>query len=251
MISPSLLPIIALYLVTLLGDGCIIIAMAVVATMGGSPWAWGASFAGFHAVYSLAGLALATELSLYSQIVGDLFALIGALVLLSHFVHHRLHHGAHGDCRCENHEPKPASAGTMLSTAGTLSIHALAAGPVLERTLGATASGLIAPLLLLASLFLGAVVAAIVLLGETQRGRILRALDQLPGVVSALLSGVSFFMLFHAVEELYEFIPLTLALYTTFAVAASVTLGIFIHQRSATRNTPNVIQIGHRKAQIH
>jgi hypothetical protein len=251
MISPSLLPIIALYLVTLLGDGCIIIAMAVVATMGGSPWAWGASFAAFHAVYSLAGLALATELSLYSQLVGDLFALTGALVLLSHFVHHRLHHGSHGDCRCENHEPKPASAGTMLSTAGTLSIHALAAGPVLQRTLGDSAVALIVPLLFVASLLLGAVIAAIVLLGETQRHRILRALDQLPGVVSTILSCISFFMLFHAIEEIYEFTQLTLALYAVAAAAASATLGIYIHQRSATRNSPNVIHIAPRKAQTH
>jgi hypothetical protein len=249
MAIPAFIPIIALYLVTLLGDGCIIIAMAVVATMGGSPWAWGASFAAFHALYSLSGLALATELSLYSQLVGDLFALVGALILLSHFVHHRLHHGSHGDCSCENHEPKPASPGTMLSTAGTLSVHALAAGPILQRTLGQEADGFIIPLLLVASLFLGTIISAIVLLGETQRHRILRALDQLPGAVSALLSGVSFFMLFHAIEELYEFTPWMMTLYAVIAVTTSVSLGIFIHQRSASRNSPEVIHISPRKAQ--
>jgi hypothetical protein len=216
--------------------------------MGGSPWAWGASFAFFHAVYALIGLLVASEIALYSQFLGDLFALLGSLILLRHFVHHRLHHGAHGDCRCENHEPIPASTGTMISTAATLSIHALAAGPILQRAMGAENAKLIGPLLLATSLLIGFIIAAIVLVGETRRSTILRTLDKLPGVVSATLCGMSCFLLFHALEEVHEFTPLTSGLFLVASIACSLTLGFITHDRHTTTQKAEVISISSRKS---
>jgi hypothetical protein len=247
----SLIPILsvtAVYLVSLFGDACLVIAVAVAATMGGSPWVWGASFALFHALYAFIGLALASELSLYSQFLGNLFALLGSMILLRHFVHHRLHHGTHGDCRCENHEPKPASPGTMLSTAATLSIHALAAGPILQRALGPNDATIIGPLLIATSLLIGTIISAIVLIGETRRTSILRTLDKLPGLVSCALCGMSFFLLFHAVEEMYQFTPLTSGAFALIAVACSAWLGYITHERHSSSQKPEVIQIATRQA---
>lgn len=248
----SIVPILsvtALYLFSLFGDACLVIAVAVAATMGGSPWAWGASFATFHALYALIGLAVASEISLYSQFLGDLFALLGSLILLRHFVHHRLHHGAHGDCRCENHEPAPASTGTMISTAATLSIHALAAGPILQRALGQFDSAIIGPLLVATSLLIGAIISGIVLIGETRRTSILRTLDKLPGLVSAALCGLSFFLLFHAIEELYQPNPIITALYIVVSVICSSVIGYITHERHHSSKKAEVIQIAPRGAQ--
>lgn len=247
----SIVPIIsvtAVYLVSLFGDACLVIAVAVAATMGGSPWAWGASFAVFHALYAFTGLALASELSLYSQFLGDLFALLGSLILLRHFVHHRLHHGAQGDCSCENHEPQPASTGTMVSTAATLSIHALAAGPILQRALGQSDATVIAPLLIATSLLIGAIISGIVLVGETRRTAILKTLDKLPGLVSAALCGICFFLLFHAIEELYQFTPLISAAFILLAATCSAWIGYITHGKSSSSRKAEVVQIATRQA---
>jgi hypothetical protein len=234
----SLLSFILLYPFVLVGDGCILIAIALVATTGGNPWVFGAAFAFFHALYSIIGMLLVAEAVHYSETLGSIIALVGTLILLKHFIHHRLHHVAHGDCSCEHHQTRPFSAFQTISTAAALSIHALAAGPILSHMSGITDTGTLFAMLLGASVVVGLLICCVVLVGESRRAAIMKALDSLPGIVTAALTAIAFYALFHILEHSFE---LSSAATVTFVVASligSVSAGYVMHSRSSASASP-------------
>ena len=227
-----------LYPLVLAGDGCILIAIALVATTGGNPWVCGAAFAFFHALYSIVGMLIAAEAAHYSEIFGSVIALIGTLILLKHFVHHRLHHGSHGDCSCEHHHVEPISTTQIISTAAALSLHALAAGPIVSQMSGVTDQSIILPTLLGASLFIGGLVSAVVLVGESKRALIMKVLDSLPGVVTATLTAIAFYAGFHALEHILELPSFVTFAFVTLSAAISVAAGYWMHARSSSLSSP-------------
>jgi hypothetical protein len=236
----ALLSLMMVYPVMLLGDGCVVIAIALVATTGGNPWICGAAFALFHALYSIIGMLLATEVADYSETLGSLIVAVGSAILLKHFVHHRLHHISHGDCSCEAHSLEPASTIQMISTAAALSIHALAAGPIVSQVTGVREVTTLVPVLLATSLFVGVIIALVVFVGEKRRGVILKTLDTLPGVVTATLSGLTSYAIFHLLRHLVDMsLPLSLGLISLFTLL-SCYFGFWMHCRSVT---PAPIQI--------
>jgi hypothetical protein len=236
MSSLSLLSFILLYPLVLAGDGCILIAIALVATTGGNPWVCGAAFAFFHALYAVAGTLLAAEAAHYSETLGGIIVFVGTLVLLKHFVHHRLHHGSLGDCSCEHHQVAPISPLQIISTAGALSIHALAAGPILSHMSGVTEQKPLIIMLLGASVIIGLLISLVVLIGETRRATIMKVLDSLPGIVTAGLSGIASYALFHVVEHAVELPGAGVVAFILCASATSLGLGYWMHNKTVVQH---------------
>lgn len=228
----SLLSFILVYPLMLAGDGCILIAIALVATTGGNPWVCGAAFAFFHALYAVTGTLLAAEAAHYSETVGGIIVLLGTLILLKHFVHHRLHHGSHGDCSCEHHQVQPISTMQMISTAAALSIHALAAGPILSQMSGVTDRTTLIYMLLGASVVVGSLISVVVLVGETRRATIMKFLDSLPGVVTATLTGIACYALFHVLEHAVELSTPAVFAFSVLSILGSAGLGYWMHTRT-------------------
>lgn len=236
MSSLSLLSFIVLYPIVLAGDSCILIAIALVATTGGNPWVCGAAFAFFHALYAVTGTLLAAEAAHYSETLGGIIVFIGTLVLLKHFIHHRLHHGSRGDCSCEHHEVAPISSLHIISTSAALSIHALAAGPILSHMSGVTEQKPLVIMLLGASVVIGLLISFVVLIGETRRATIMRVLDALPGFVTAGLVGIASYALFHVVEHAIELPNAGIAAFALCATATSIGLGYWMHNKTGIQH---------------
>ena len=228
----SLLSFILLYPLVIAGDGCILIAIALVATSGGNPWVFGAAFAFFHALYSIVGMLLVAEAVHYSETLGAIIALIGTLVLLKHFIHHRLHHVAHGDCSCEHHEAHPISTLQTISTAAALSIHALAAGPILSHMSGITEQSTLLAMLLGASVVIGLLICVVVVVGETRRTTVMKALDSLPGIVTTVLTGIACYALFHILEHTCELSNTAALTFAAISLVGSLGAGYVMHVRS-------------------
>lgn len=244
MTSLSLLSVLVLYPLTLLGDGCILIAIALAATVGGRPLLWGVSFAGFHALYGILGTLVASELTTYSELLGEVFILIGSLILLRHFMHHTMHHQAGGDCSCENHKPVAVSTRAIISTASAFSLHALASGAIVRGMAGDISTTTLIILIAALSALIGVLIGAIVFIGDLERLPILRALDSLPGVVAAALTALCTFATFHLLRELFPFSPLAIAGYTFIAGAIAVLTGLKVHQHRARSTQPTLTKIG-------
>lgn len=239
----GLLSTLILYPLVLAGDGCILIAIALVATTGGNPWICGAAFAFFHAVYSILGIALVTEVITYSDTLGEAIVFIGSLVLLKHYVHHRLHHGSQGDCSCEHHHTAAFTPFQIVSTAAALSAHALATGPIIKNISGISETSRLIPLLLASSAFLGILISLVVFVGESKRLLILRFLDSLPGVVTGTLVGICWYSLLHGLEHLIEPSPLVEGILIAVAILVSIGCGYVMHVKTA-RPILNVVKIG-------
>ena len=239
---------------SLFGDGCILIAIALAATTGGRPLTWGASFAGFHALYGVAGILVADEIATYSERLGDIFILVGSLILLRHFMHHTLHHQVGGDCSCENHAPIQVSTRAIISTASAFSLHSLASGAIVRSISGEIATPMLIGTILFLSLLVGVFIGTIVLMGNVERLPIMRALDSLPGVVASLLTGLCCFALYHLISDFLEFSALAMGGSGLLSFAISVAVGYRVHQKrtqpaqSHSSSTANIIHIAPRRA---
>jgi len=217
---------------TLFGDACILVAVALAATVGGRPLLWGASFAAFHALYGIAGILITGEVAQYSEQLGDIFVLCGAIVLLRHFMHHRLHHYVGGDCSCEHHQPQGMSTRGIISTASAFSLHSLASGAIVRQMTGDVGTFTLILLLVGSSILIGTLLGIIVLIGDRERLPILRALDKLPGFVTAALTGVCGLSVYHLASE---FVPVSPPLNWAFVIvtgALATFLGIRVHHRN-------------------
>ena len=232
--SPTLSLLISMlvYPLILAGDGCILIAIALVATAGGNPYVCGASFAFFHALYALIGIALTSQLAHYSETLGETIVFIGALVLLKHFVHHRLHHGANGDCSCEHHNTSSLGSWQIVSSAAALSLHSLAAGAIVQQLTGIEDRTALAGVLLGSSCILGALITVVVLVGESRRSLILKKLDSLPGIVTSTLTAITCYAMLHLIEHMLELSATLEWAFIAISILASVGAGIWMHSRS-------------------
>jgi hypothetical protein len=237
MTSLSLLSVFILYPLTLLGDGCILIAVALAATVGGRPLVWGAAFAFFHALYGIIGILVASEVAEYSETLGHVFILIGSYILLKHFMHHSLHHQAGGDCSCESHRPPPVSTRAIISTASAFSLHSLASGAIVRGMTENISTPLLIAVLLGLSILIGVFIAAIVLVGDLERMPILRALDKLPGVVATALAGLCCFSVYHLVHGVTQLSPLAKGALLVGSAIFSTTLGIRVHKHRSKAHT--------------
>jgi hypothetical protein len=249
----SLLSILILYPLTLLGDGCILIAVALAATVGGRPLVWGAAFAFFHALYGVVGILVASEIAEYSETLGHIFILIGSYILLKHFMHHSLHHQAGGDCSCESHKPPPVSTRAIISTASAFSLHSLASGAIVRGMAADITTTVLIAVLLGLSLLIGGLIAAIVFIGDLERMPILRALDKLPGFVATVLTGLCCFSAYHLLHSIVELAPLANGALLLVSVIASLALGVRVHrhrsQHAAKKVQPGMLtRIGERGA---
>ncbi len=237
MTSLSLLSIFILYPITLLGDGCILIAIALAATVGGRPLIWGASFALFHALYGIIGILVANEVAEYSETLGHIFVLIGSYILLKHFTHHSLHHQVGGDCSCESHKPPPVSTRAIISTASAFSLHSLASGAIVRGMAADITTLTLIAVLLGLSLLVGALIAAIVFIGDLERMPILRALDKLPGFVATVLTGLCCFSVYHLLHDMIELPPVVQGAVLIASVLVSVALGFRVHRHRSQHRT--------------
>jgi len=235
--------VIILYPLVLLGDGCLLIAIAVASTTRGHSLLWGASFALFHALYGVLGVLLASQLLVYSGILGELFMLAGAVFLLWHFAHHRLHHRMHHDCSCENHPSAQLSALGVISSAAALSLHALAGGAIVQSIMPEASTASTVSLLIAASVVLGLLSFAILKIGELEQQHILKLLDRLPGIVGFILTALCFGVLYHIIDDALASSPLLLSGFILVAAVASACVGRLLHGRRA----PPVVKIGAKK----
>ena len=240
----SYLSVTALYTLSLLGDGCIIIALALAATVGGRPWVWGLSFAGFHAFYACTGMLIAGELTHYSELLGDLLVLGGSLVLLRHFMHHRLHHIVQRDCSCEHHHHTQMGVGGIVSTAAALSLHSLAAGAIVREMVGPISATLLTSILLVSAAVVGTLISVIVMIGETEWAPILKKLDKVPGIFAAFLTGICCWALYHMIEEFLVPSKGLVLVYVIASVIISGFLGYITHERG----NAGLVQIPSRRA---
>ena len=246
MTPASLISFLFIYPLVLAGDGCLLIAIALVATTGGNPWLCGAAFAFFHALYSITGLLLASSIADTSETLGSAIALVGSLVLLKHFIHHRLHHVAHGDCSCEHHQAEPLSAVKVISTAAALSLHSLAAGPILRQMSGITSTPSLVAILLSSAMFVGLLISFVIFVGESRRAAIMKILDTLPGIVTGTLTAVSCYALFHLLEHALELPEHFHGLFLVLAAIVSIGVGAWMHTRSSAPLPQLTTKIGRR-----
>lgn len=246
MSAASLLSILILYPMTLFGDGCILIAIALAATVGGRPLLWGSSFAFFHALYGIAGILVAAEIATYSEWLGHLFVVFGSVVLLRHFVHHRLHHQVGGDCSCENHKPIPVSARAIISTASAFSLHSLASGAIVRNMAGDVSNSTLVILLVCLSAIIGALIYGILIVGEKERLPILHLLDKLPGIVAAVLTAVCCFSVYHIVSDVWDFSTIGDGAFAVGTAALSLHFGIKAHSKGTHSKPSTVSSIGRR-----
>ena len=230
MSSLPLLSLLVLYPLTLLGDGCILIAIALAATVGGRPTTWGGAFALFHALYGVIGILVAGEIAHYSETLGHFFILVGSYILLRHFMHHSLHHQAGDDCSCENHKPPPVSTRAIFSTASAFSLHSLASGAIVRGMAGEISLPVLLGVLLGMSVLVGALIAIIVFIGDLERMPILRTLDKLPGFVAAVLTGLCCFAIYHLLHEILGGTRFLEGLFLILSVLVSVTVGYRVHR---------------------
>ena len=236
--------IILLYPLLLLGDGCLLIAIAVASTTRGHALLWGASFALFHALYGVLGVAIVSEASHYSEMLGELFMLVGAIFLLWHFVHHRIHHRVNDDCSCENHPAAVVSALAVVSSAAALSLHSLAGGAIIKSWIPEASNAQTMWLLVGASCVVGATTTGIVMVGERQQQSILRLLDRLPGIVGFLLSALCFAVVLHIVQDPIAGSPLLLCAFVAIGSAVSAYVGYIVHGKAQPKS---LVKIGSRK----
>jgi hypothetical protein len=220
MSSLPFLSVLIVYPMTLFGDGCILIAIALAATVGGRPLIWGVSFAGFHALYGIIGMLVAGEIATYSSMLGEVFVLLGSVILLRHFMHHSLHHQAGDDCSCENHKPIPVSTRAIISTASL-------------------------------SLVVGGLISTIVLIGNLERTPILRALDSLPGVVAALLTLLCCFSLYHITHELFSLSRTLEGLALCLSLALAFWMGYRVHRHRSQTASSSLTQISQKRSGQH
>ena len=239
MTSIPLLSVLVLYPITLFGDGCILIAIALAATVGGRPLLWGASFAFFHALYGIIGILLAGKLATYSEILGEVFILLGSIILLRHFMHHSLHHQIGGDCSCENHKPPPVSTRAIVSTASAFSLHSFASGAIVSGIAGDIPTNILIIMILGLSFLVGCLISAIVFIGDLERAPILRALDSLPGIVATLLTALCCLSVYHIAHEVLEFSGLGTGAFILASAVVSATLGLKVHRHRININTVN------------
>jgi hypothetical protein len=120
----------------------------------------------------------------------------------------------------------------MISTAAALSIHALAAGPILSHMSGVTDQTTLIYMLLGASVVIGSLISVVVLVGETRRAAIMKILDSLPGVVTATLTGIACYALFHVLEHAVELSTPAVLAFSFLSTLASVGFGYWMHNRS-------------------
>lgn len=247
--------VLLLYPMTLLGDACILVAVALAATVGGRPLLWGASFAAFHAFYGILGILITGEVAEYSEQLGDIFVLCGAVVLLRHFMHHRLHHYVGGDCSCEHHQPQGMSTRGIISTASAFSLHALASGAIVRQMTGDISTVTLALLLVGSSALIGTLLGTIVLVGDRERLRILRSLDKLPGFVTAALTGVCGLSVYHLSKEFADMTSEVTWAFGMATCALAIFLGIKVHYRNgkirATESSSQLTGITPRKVAKH
>ncbi len=236
--------IILLYPLLLLGDGCLLIAIAVASTTRGHALLWGASFTLFHALYGVLGVAIVSEASHYSEILGEIFMFVGAVFLLWHFVHHRIHHRVHDDCSCENHPPAVVSPLAIVSSAAALSLHSLAGGAIIQSWIPEASGSQTMWLLVGASCVVGAATSAIVMVGERQQQSILRLLDRLPGIVGFLLSSLCFAVVFHLTRDFIVSSSLLMGAFVVFAIAVSAYVGYIVHGKGQPKK---LVTIGSRR----
>jgi hypothetical protein len=230
MTSLPLISALIVYPMTLFGDGCILIAIALAATVGGRPLTWGVSFAAFHALYGIIGMLVAGEIATYSNMLGELLILFGSIVLLRHFMHHSLHHHVGDDCSCDNHKPIPVSTRAIISTASAFSLHSLASGAILRGIAGDLSSSLLISLIAALSSIVGALIGVIVFIGNLERTPILRALDSLPGVVAALLTLLCCFSLYHLTHELVQLSPTLEGIFLCISLIVAFMMGYRVHR---------------------
>jgi hypothetical protein len=246
MSAASILSVLFLYPITLVGDGCLLIAIALAATVGGRPLLWGGSFALFHALYGILGILVASEIATYSDWLGHLFVVFGSIVLLRHFVHHRLHHQTGGDCSCDNHKPIPLSARAIVSTASAFSLHSLASGAIVRNMVGDISTTSLAALVALLSIIIGTLIFVILIVGDKERLPILHLLDKLPGVVAAVLTAVCCLSIHHIARDIWAFSPVGDGIFALAAVALSIHFGRKAHSRGSHVPGPTVTSIGRR-----
>ena len=235
--------VLILYPLILLGDGCLLIAVAVASSTRGHAWLWGASFAAFHALYGIVGITLTSQASVYSELLGELFTLGGATFLLWHFVHHRLHHRVHNDCSCENHPATTIRPLAVVSSAAGLSLHSLAGGAIIHNLVPDVSNSSLITLLVAASCVLGILTYLIVRVGELEQVQILRLLDRLPGIVGFVLSMLCCGVLFHMLRDWVLPSSLLAAAFWAVAMLASSFVAYSVHGR----NESPIVKIGPRK----
>ena len=221
-----------MYLVSLVGDGCLFIAIALAATTGGSALAWGISFGIAHAFFATIGVAVAVELADKSEVLGSLVAFGGSLVLLRHFFHHRLHHMPGGDCSCEHHHHQSVRFSTIALTSFALSFHAIGTGAVLRGLFDSPSYPLLLSTVLIGALVTGLAVFFLVFLGESERHVITRIMDKTPGVSATILSGISAMTFVHFLTHaslLPEYVESVLLVC---GGVASLAVGYIVHERN-------------------
>jgi hypothetical protein len=229
----QLIPTTLLYLLSIVGDGCILVAIAVAASMGGTPWVWGVSFAAFHILYATLGVIVTQEVAAYSELLGNAIVLAGAVILAYHFFHHRLHHVVKHDCSCEHHHHTTISNKAVITAAASLSLHSLAAGSVARGLLGDMPLPTLMIVLVLGSLCIGVLMGILTQISETKREPLIRILDKTPGIVSTILSGLILMALFHTLSDLIAPSPIFTYLYMGCGTVVALTIGWFVHERGA------------------
>jgi uncharacterized membrane protein YGL010W len=100
-------------------------------------------------------------------------------------------------------------------------------------------------MLLGASVVIGLLISFVVLVGETRRATIMKTLDSLPGVVTAGLSGIASYALFHVVDHAVELPSAGVVAFIFCAIATSIGLGYWMHSKTAMHQHP-LVQIPSR-----
>lgn len=241
------LPVSVLYPLTSVSDGCLLVAAALATTLGGRPALWGASFAVAHLVYALTGAFAISQLNESSEIVGDIFIVLGALFLLRSTIHHQVNHRPGGGCGCAEH-PTAASLWAMLTTAFGLSLHAIATGAIARQLMGENSTAPLLSVIVATSLLIGALVTVVVQIGEWERIPLTKFFDKIPGLISGALVLVVGWCAHHLVEHLLELSSTGTTIFAFGVTCAALAVAWYVREKTSSREPSSLVKLSSRKA---
>jgi len=226
----------ATYLLTVMGDGCIIIAASLAASSGGRPVLWALGFGMAHTLFCLVGLVIAGQAAEYSHLASLAFAIAAICILIRHFIHHHKEHTVNGSCSCS--DPKhETSLSFILGSSFGLSIHAIAGGAVLNQVFINQPSVLIICLSILSGISVGTVIGLVVYAGQRNSDRFLKFMDYAPGITTAALTALMCYAVHSFIIEIFPLSGVSSAWLFVMYVAITLSAGYWMHDSRQTTHS--------------
>jgi len=218
------------FLLSVMCDSCVLIAITLAASSGGNPVTWGLAFGISHALFATIGSFVSDWTAEFSHTLSHIAVLCGVMILFRHFLHHEVNHVHEHKCRCD-HPSHQASTGFIWGTALAFSMHAIASGAIARQFLTELTPSLIVSLFVCSGLIVGLFVTTLVSISDKHRSRLLKYIDYAPGITASLISLMAARILNELIADLYTPNQITQNLLYFIYTMAVLGIGLSVHYR--------------------